>query len=172
MSGIGLQNPDLPHAIKKYSLSAGSRSVVWCAASLTSRLSLLCRHVPDPMLLEMMSPGYSELHDGSVPAPVPVSAGGAPPEVPPPPPPAPQYHQSQAQFEADKRAVYEHPLFPLLALLLEKCELATQTADVCSAETFSADVQAFIQHQQRDRKPFLIDQPEVDQLVSRDEKRG
>ncbi|XP_043215039.1 homeobox protein PKNOX2-like [Amphibalanus amphitrite] len=117
------------------------------------------------MLFEMMSPGYSELHDGSVPAPVAAGGGGGGPAEVAAPPAAPHYHQSQAQFEADKRAVYEHPLFPLLALLLEKCELATQTADVCSAETFSADVQAFIQHQQRDRKPFLIDQPEVDQLM-------
>ena len=115
------------------------------------------------MLFEMMSPGYSELPDGSVP----VSGGGPAAGAPP----APHYHQSEAQFEADKRAVYEHPLFPLLALLLEKCELATRTADVCSAETFSADVQAFIQHQQRDRKPFLVDQPEVDQLVSTPTRR-
>jgi len=122
------------------------------------------------MLLGMMSPGFSELHDGSVPlvAPPPGAPppGGQPPgalEHPPQQPGAP--YQSQAQFEADKRAVYEHPLFPLLALLLEKCEVATQTADVCSAEAFSADVQAFIQHQQRDRKPFLINQPEVDELM-------
>ncbi|XP_037086049.1 homeobox protein PKNOX2-like [Pollicipes pollicipes] len=111
------------------------------------------------MLLEMMSPGYSELQDGSVPL---TGGGGQPGAHDHQQPPA---YQNQAQFEADKRAVYEHPLFPLLALLLEKCELATQTADVCSAETFSADVQAFIQHQQRDRKPFLINQPEVDELM-------
>ena len=125
------------------------------------------------MLFGMMSPGYSELHDGSVPAPVPVAAGGGgPAEVGGPPPSAPQYRQSDPQFEADKQAVYAHPLFPLLALLMEKCELATRTADVSSAESFTADVQAFIQHQQRDRKPVLVDQPEVDQLVSAECIRG
>ena len=43
-----------------------------------------------------------------------------------------------------------HPLFPLLALVFEKCELATSTprnlglhADVCSSESFSRDMQAF-----------------------------
>ena len=137
---------------------------------------LFLRHAPlDPMLFEMMSPGYSELHDVSAPVVAAAAAGGGPGgEVAQSPSSGapPQYHQNQAQFEADKRAVYEHPLFPLLALLLEKCELATQTADVCSPEAFSADVQAFIQHQQRDRKPFLIDQPEVDQLVSQASQCG
>lgn len=28
------------------------------------------------------------------------------------------------------------------------------------------DIQAFVQHQERDRKPFLMDDPEVDGLVS------
>lgn len=44
-----------------------------------------------------------------------------------------------------------HPLFPLLALVFEKCELATctprdpgaQGADVCSSESFNEDIAAF-----------------------------
>jgi hypothetical protein len=28
------------------------------------------------------------------------------------------------------------------------------------------DIQAFVQHQERDRKPFLVNDPEVDGLVS------
>ncbi|XP_042865018.1 homeobox protein PKNOX2-like isoform X2 [Penaeus japonicus] len=74
------------------------------------------------------------------------------------------YHD-QAQFEADKRAVYKHPLFPLLALLFEKCELATQSADSVSSDSFNLDIQAFVQHQERDRKPFLMNDPEVDGLM-------
>ncbi|XP_067128279.1 homeobox protein PKNOX1-like isoform X2 [Centruroides vittatus] len=73
--------------------------------------------------------------------------------------------QAQAQFEADKRAVYKHPLFPLLALLFEKCELATQSAEVPSSESFNMDIQAFVQHQERDRKPFFSEDPEVDGLM-------
>ncbi|XP_068250190.1 homeobox protein PKNOX2-like [Palaemon carinicauda] len=75
------------------------------------------------------------------------------------------YHD-QAQFEADKRAVYKHPLFPLLALLFEKCELATQSSDSVSSDSFNLDIQAFVQHQERDRKPFLMNDPEVDGLVA------
>ncbi|KAG8232064.1 hypothetical protein J437_LFUL011560 [Ladona fulva] len=44
-----------------------------------------------------------------------------------------------------------HPLFPLLALIFEKCELATCTprepgvagGDVCSSESFNEDISVF-----------------------------
>lgn len=75
--------------------------------------------------------------------------------------------QDRAQFEADKHAVYEHPLFPLLALLLEKCELATHSGDFICGESLVSDVQTFLRHQQRDCKPFLSSQPEIDELMIR-----
>jgi len=71
----------------------------------------------------------------------------------------------QAVFEADKRAVYKHPLFPLLALLFERCEQATQSAETPNSESFNMDIQAFVQHQERDCKPFLINDSEVDGLM-------
>ncbi|CAH4036296.1 homeobox protein PKNOX2-like [Pieris brassicae] len=78
---------------------------------------------------------------------------------------APASDAEQAQFEADKRAVYKHPLFPLLALLLERCEQATAGAEAPAADAFGADLQAFVQHQRRDRRPFLVDDPEIDGLM-------
>ncbi|XP_049883876.1 homeobox protein PKNOX2-like [Pectinophora gossypiella] len=78
---------------------------------------------------------------------------------------APAADADQAQFEADKRAVYKHPLFPLLALLLERCEQATAGAEPVAADAFGADLQAFVQHQRRDRRPFLTDEPEIDGLM-------
>ena len=47
--------------------------------------------------------------------------------------------------------LYRHPLFPLLALIFEKCELATCTprepgiagGDVCSSESFNEDIRVF-----------------------------
>ncbi|XP_013177294.1 PREDICTED: homeobox protein PKNOX2-like isoform X1 [Papilio xuthus] len=78
---------------------------------------------------------------------------------------APAADADQAQFEADKRAVYKHPLFPLLALLLERCEQATAGAEAPAADAFGADLQAFVQHQRRDRRPFLVDDPEIDGLM-------
>jgi hypothetical protein len=47
--------------------------------------------------------------------------------------------------------IHRHPLFPLLALIFEKCELATCTprepgvagGDVCSSDSFSEDVAVF-----------------------------
>ena len=46
---------------------------------------------------------------------------------------------------------FRHPLFPLLALIFEKCELATCTprdtgvagGDVCSSESFNEDIAVF-----------------------------
>ncbi|EEC13638.1 homeobox protein Pknox1, putative, partial [Ixodes scapularis] len=62
-------------------------------------------------------------------------------------------------------ALCRHPLFPLLALLFEKCERATQSAEAPCSESFSSDIQAFVQHQEQDRKPFFSDDPEVDGLM-------
>jgi len=73
----------------------------------------------------------------------------------------------QAQFEADKRQIYKHPLFPLLALLFEKCELATQSAECPSSEGFNVDIQAFVQHQQQDKRPLLSDSEEANELMIR-----
>lgn len=89
----------------------------------------------------------------------------APPSVHSPASPPSADAQAQAQLEADKRAVYKHPLFPLLALLFEKCERATQSAEAPCSESFSSDIQAFVQHQEQDRKPFFSDDPEVDGLM-------
>jgi len=58
--------------------------------------------------------------------------------------------------------VCRHPLFPLLALVFEKCELATCTprevglpgADVCSSDSFSEDIRVFAN--QVSRLPSLV----------------
>ncbi|XP_041068768.1 homeobox protein Meis1a isoform X3 [Carcharodon carcharias] len=54
-------------------------------------------------------------------------------------------------LKRDKDSIYGHPLFPLLALIFEKCELATCTprepgvagGDVCSSESFNEDIAVF-----------------------------
>uniref|UniRef100_A0A8C7R6Y8 Meis homeobox 1 n=1 Tax=Oncorhynchus mykiss TaxID=8022 RepID=A0A8C7R6Y8_ONCMY len=43
-------------------------------------------------------------------------------------------------LKRDKDQIYGHPLFPLLALIFEKCELATY---VCSSESFNEDIAVF-----------------------------
>ncbi|EFN84748.1 Homeobox protein Meis1 [Harpegnathos saltator] len=87
--------------------------------------------------------------------------GPAHPQYPPPPPQPPQHVLAAAAAAAasavpdvhkrDKDAIYGHPLFPLLALIFEKCELATCTprepgvagGDVCSSESFNEDIAVF-----------------------------
>ena len=53
----------------------------------------------------------------------------------------------------------------MLALLFEKCELATQSPDSANTDSFNIDVQTFAQHQQRDKKPFFSGNKEVDDLM-------
>jgi len=72
----------------------------------------------------------------------------------------------------DKDAIYAHPLFPLLALIFEKCELATCTprdpgvagGDVCSSESFNEDIGVFSK-QIRAEKPYYNPNPELDSLM-------
>lgn len=79
---------------------------------------------------------------------------------------------SDAHVKRDKDAVYSHPLFPLLALVFEKCELATCTPrqrndnqdDICSSNSFNEDIQAFAK-QFRDDKLFFTSNTELDRLM-------
>ncbi|MGH0131014.1 UNVERIFIED_CONTAM: hypothetical protein FKN15_070854 [Acipenser sinensis] len=76
-------------------------------------------------------------------------------------------------LKRDKDAIYGHPLFPLLALIFEKCELATCTprepgvagGDVCSSESFNEDIAVFAK-QIRAEKPLFSSNPELDNLTS------
>uniref|UniRef100_A0A8C7X2J9 Meis homeobox 1 n=1 Tax=Oryzias sinensis TaxID=183150 RepID=A0A8C7X2J9_9TELE len=75
-------------------------------------------------------------------------------------------------LKRDKDAIYGHPLFPLLALIFEKCELATCTprepgvagGDVCSSESFNEDIAVFAK-QIRAEKPLFSSNPELDNLM-------
>ncbi|XP_048474186.1 homeobox protein Meis1-like [Rhincodon typus] len=77
-------------------------------------------------------------------------------------------------LKREKDAIYGHPLFPLLALIFEKCELATSTprdcgvagGDVCSSDSFNEDIAVFAK-QIRTEKPLFSSNPELDNLVIR-----
>ncbi|CAD7670965.1 unnamed protein product [Nyctereutes procyonoides] len=70
------------------------------------------------------------------------------------------------------RPIPRHPLFPLLALVFEKCELATCTprepgvagGDVCSSDSFNEDIAVFAK-QVRAEKPLFSSNPELDNLM-------
>lgn len=59
-----------------------------------------------------------------------------------------------------------HPLFPLLALLFEKCEQATQGSECITSASFDVDIENFVHQQEREHKPFFSEDPELDNLVS------
>jgi len=60
--------------------------------------------------------------------------------------------------------LYRHPVFPLLALIFEKCELATVTprhsgsvpGDICSLDSFNEDIRVFANQVQYRLSPSLI----------------
>ncbi|KAL7980779.1 hypothetical protein Chor_001933 [Crotalus horridus] len=97
-------------------------------------------------------------------------------------------------LKREKDEIYGHPLFPLLALVFEKCELATCSprdtsgsypgGDVCSSDSFNEDIAVFakqvgfcrrdgIAERERDEgvwavrteKPLFSSNPELDNLV-------
>lgn len=74
-------------------------------------------------------------------------------------------HLAVQNIDGEKLAIYRHPLFPLLAMLLEKCELATQTNECPSSTTFDNDIKNYIMQHNRDGKPFFTEDQELDNLV-------
>ncbi|GAB5576227.1 homeobox protein PKNOX1 isoform X1 [Prionailurus iriomotensis] len=77
------------------------------------------------------------------------------------PPPA----GSQTPMDADKQAIYRHPLFPLLALLFEKCEQSTQGSEGTTSASFDVDIENFVRKQEKEGKPFFCEDPETDNLM-------
>ncbi|XP_077836798.1 homeobox protein Meis3 isoform X3 [Macaca mulatta] len=81
-------------------------------------------------------------------------------------------------LKREKDEIYGHPLFPLLALVFEKCELATCSprdgagaglgtppgGDVCSSDSFNEDIAAFAK-QVRSERPLFSSNPELDNLM-------
>ncbi|RWS17912.1 homothorax-1-like protein [Dinothrombium tinctorium] len=84
----------------------------------------------------------------------------------------PSLHPTVADCANVNFSLDRHPLFPLLALIFEKCELATCTprepgiagGDVCSSESFNEDIQVFAK-QIRQEKPYYVPNPELDSLM-------
>ncbi|XP_064413231.1 homeobox protein PKNOX1.1 [Latimeria chalumnae] len=73
--------------------------------------------------------------------------------------------EPQTPMDADKQAIYRHPLFPLLALLFEKCEQSTQGSDCITSASFDVDIENFVRKQDKEGKPFFNDDPEIDNLM-------
>ncbi|TRY94105.1 hypothetical protein DNTS_033698 [Danionella cerebrum] len=61
--------------------------------------------------------------------------------------------------------VFLHPLFPLLALLFEKCEQATQGSECITSASFDVDIENFVHQQEQEHKPFFSEDPELDNLM-------
>lgn len=65
----------------------------------------------------------------------------------------------------DKIPIYRHPLFPVLRLLFEKTEMATNSIESIAPGAFDTEIKRFITQMARENKPFFTDNQEVDNLV-------
>ncbi|KAL6742838.1 hypothetical protein Aduo_015944 [Ancylostoma duodenale] len=79
------------------------------------------------------------------------------------------------KVKRDKAAIHSHPLFPLLTVLFEKCELATSTpreqnrdgtstSDVCSSSSFKEDLAEFAKTVKMENT-FYVPNQELDNLM-------
>nr|XP_033798631.1 homeobox protein PKNOX1 isoform X1 [Geotrypetes seraphini]XP_033798632.1 homeobox protein PKNOX1 isoform X1 [Geotrypetes seraphini] len=73
--------------------------------------------------------------------------------------------ESQNPMDTDKQAIYRHPLFPLLALLFEKCEGSTQGSECTTSASFDIDIENFVRKQEKEGKPFFCEDSETDSLM-------
>lgn len=71
----------------------------------------------------------------------------------------------QTPMDADKASIYRHPLFPLLALLFEKCEQSTLSSECITSASFDVDIENFVRCQEKEGKPFFSEDPELDNLM-------
>ncbi|XP_030642633.1 homeobox protein PKNOX1.1 [Chanos chanos] len=78
---------------------------------------------------------------------------------------SPSPTKPQTPMDADKASIYKHPLFPLLALLFEKCELSTQGSDCVTSASFDVDIENFVRGQEKEGKAFFSEDPELDNLM-------
>ncbi|XP_067371823.1 homeobox protein PKNOX1.1 isoform X2 [Channa argus] len=79
--------------------------------------------------------------------------------------PSPAPTEPQTPMDADKASIYRHPLFPLLALLFEKCEQSTLSSDCITSASFDVDIENFVRSQEKEGKPFFSEDPELDNLM-------
>ena len=94
----------------------------------------------------------------------------------------PQYHMfpptnglsgmdnSVSDLQRDKESLYGHPLFPLLAIIFEKCELATCARvvgdSICSSESFNEDLASFSkQFVDRNDNQIFTSNQELDSIM-------
>ena len=60
---------------------------------------------------------------------------------------------------------FRHPMFPLMALMFEKCEQASSVSDMPTPESIVEDIQVFLLHQEKEQTSLLSGDPELDNLV-------
>lgn len=71
----------------------------------------------------------------------------------------------EPSMEKDKQTIYSHPMFPLMALMFERCEQASAAYEFPSPDGIVADIQAFVMHQEKEKKSLLSGDEDLDNLM-------
>ncbi|XP_047132366.2 homeobox protein Meis3 isoform X1 [Hydra vulgaris] len=84
------------------------------------------------------------------------------------------YEKEESNFSTDKKLIYDHPLFPLLVRVFEKCDLATNlsgrsekldtSGEQYTSESFNEDIHQFATKLENN-KPFFTTNMEMDNLL-------
>ena len=61
---------------------------------------------------------------------------------------------------------FSHPLFPLLSMLFEKCEMATKSIDLNASFNFNMESQKFVEQTLKEKSKIICEDNEVNELVS------
>nr|VZI08009.1 unnamed protein product [Spirometra erinaceieuropaei] len=87
---------------------------------------------------------------------------------------APEQLVGRDDMKKDNEAIQNHPLFPLLALIFEKCQLATCTPrdnhrnpgmDICSSDSFQEDIAIFTKEMSAANRPLLTSNQELNLMM-------
>jgi len=85
----------------------------------------------------------------------------------------PQTDQESEQLKADKERIYNHPMFPLLQLIFQKCELSSNTTrdrpsgDIASSDSFNEDIAHYAKQieEGHQKEPTLNMGDELDSIM-------
>ncbi|XP_076457469.1 homeobox protein PKNOX2-like [Babylonia areolata] len=69
--------------------------------------------------------------------------------------------------EEQKQMIYRHPLFPLMAMVFEKCELVSASLDSFVGADYDKDIHSFFEHSAQKNQSFHTDDEDLDNLMVR-----
>ncbi|KAL8577815.1 hypothetical protein ACOMHN_054565 [Nucella lapillus] len=67
--------------------------------------------------------------------------------------------------EEQKQMIYRHPLFPLMAMVFDKCELSSNSLDSMLGSDYDKDIHSFFEHSAQKNMAFHTEDDDLDNLM-------